>query len=730
MTFTNDDGDVLEADGDLFLTKRATNVLRGTMVGDVSVNFTVDNNSENRKKLGYYGPNMASQVAFFRQPWTITRNGNPFVRGSIVVQRDEGKTLSCFFLSGNSSWFNLLQGLINELDWTGITNGVDYRTVLNATNVRASFTATSGIIFPLVDWCYDGNKGNMDWFADDVTDSRLDDNLVYCEFYPCLYLHTLMSEIFKQNDLKLAGNILTDRLYQSMIVTPISGELRRPNVNQTTGSGVAAMSTGGAPVSSTAVLTVGANPDETLTTSSYTAVRSSRIRVKGLIIAASASASPRTISLQVHINGVSQGAVFTLVYTGTPANNIPFEMDIVVPQGGVVTFVGTLSAGGSASISFNFTLDIPTIVTANDYVSPEQFLPKLKCLDIVKFVCGFFPCVAYFDEYSKTVTINALEKMNAEDAQDFSDYYLSHTVDYTQNAKNNFFRLSDSNDTKIRAYNQGHELKYGEANITAETDIKINNDVFKSPFGASEFIITKSGEWLTNIRLVNLIDDEPVPFTAIFDDSGTACFRVADNSWAQSGMVIRVVTANGDNGHYIVVAVGNDGTSDFIAFYGLDFEEDNTGLLYPQKREFINTSPRILVVNPTSVSNISTVHTELDVRGSGSGTESATAHAHFSKPVTTLGLDSNKMNLAIDNPDIGGFSDPPVRELYYGKLSRMLRNPVINVDMMLPEAVFQEYDFSSLIRINTKDFTGVLFPLSFPQYKNGGTRITIPCCML
>jgi len=168
MTFQNDDGEVLDFDGSFAITKRAVSFFRSTILGDVSINFEVDNNSVNRKVLGYDGPQMLNQVAFTRQSFTLIRNGNPFMRGSLVIQQDLGATLSCYFVSGNANWFNLVQGLITELDYSGITNGTDYTTQLTSTNVLTSMATldsdnAGGVCFPLVDWCYKGNKGNKYW---------------------------------------------------------------------------------------------------------------------------------------------------------------------------------------------------------------------------------------------------------------------------------------------------------------------------------------------------------------------------------------------------------------------------------------------------------------------------------------------------------------------------------------------------------------------------------------
>lgn len=732
MTFVNDEGEVLDFDGFFAITKRAVSFFKSSIQGDFSVNFSVANNSVNRKVLRYDGPMMLSQVAFTRQPFTLIRNGNPFARGFIVIQQDLGKTLSCFFLSGNANWINLLTGLITELDFSGVTNAVNYELQLTASNVNTRMHTTEGIIFPMVDWCYDLNKGGNEWFVANLLDIRQDPYQSYFEWYPCFYLHTLVTEIMKQKGLKIAGNILDDKLYQSLVLTPFNGEMKRDNVNITTAYGTAQVATGGA--DQTYVnLTEASDPDNTFSGGIYTSVRSSKIIVTLTIVAVTVSGGVGVAHVGLDKNGVSyaQYSVQTNVGLGTYV----VETDGVAGDVFRVYFSdGPLST--SLTLTANVKYDIPTPITVNDYFTPNQFLPALSCVEVIKFVINYFGCASYYNEYSKTITVNIVEKLNIEDAHDWSQYFQGRRVDYAAaSAANNYLRLAKSEDTEIKAYNKAHLVKYGEGNITTDNTLKESNDAVKIPFAPSEFGIGKNGDWLTNIPLVQLVDSgEPFNYTAISNEPTRAVYEYAGDVALVAGQAIRIVDdIAGDIGIYIVENSSTAGGTVFVRFYNIQFAQTGTGKLYPQERIFNTIAPRLLIVKPeslfTSISSIDSTYNLYDSAFSGSS-KSAMGLGYFCKSKTGLAVDTMRANAAFDNPDIETFTDPGVKELNFRKITSMLRNPIIPVTMTLPEAVYQSFKFDHFIYLKTVDLTGYFWVDSISNYQDSTTPVTVNLLMI
>lgn len=739
MTFQNDQGEVLDFDGDFAITKQAVSFFNSKIKGDFSVNFRVDNNSVNRKVLNYDGPQMLNQVAFTRQSFTLMRNGNPFARGFIVIQSDLGKELDCYFISGNSNWINLVHGLINELDYSGVTNVTNYTTQLTKDNVVSSMTGlvTSGITFPLVDWAYKGYKGGNAWFMSLVRDVKSDYEWCYFDFYPCFYLHSLMSEIAKQSGLKLSGNLMNDPLYKSLVITPTNGQIKRDRINATTARG-SAFTTASGVASQYNTFVEDSDPENCFSASVYTANRYSRLVFTITVV----DASSGTGGVNGQINLRKNGGIFLsspIQVTGTGGGEGTYTL--VVDNGLPITTapgdqwdvsVSRVGAAGTISVTLNIKIEVPTFLTAEDYVLPDQFLPSIPCIDIIKFVFGYFGCSVYFNEYSKTITLNVIERLKQESAQNWSDYYISHTSNYTiESAKSNYIRLQQSNESALKGYDNAHFKKYGEAVLETDNTLQEIKDLFTIPFAASGFIRGTNQEWVTNIGLVNLVDQEPILYTSITNAAGDAQYDFpAGERYIRFGSVVRIVDDSGGNiGYYVC----KSGTTTAAFFKGLFFNQTSTGRIYPQAIEFPDINPRLLVVsNSIPVPDFSQdVNIALENAAlSGPFPQTTVQYAHFAKSVTGDTIDNVKSNAAPENPDIAGFTDPDVKALYHKRIERMLGSPIITARMLLPESIFQGFDFQSFIYLKTKDLTGYFFVQSITNYQDSNTPVEVNLYML
>lgn len=737
MTFQNDDGEELEVSGAVQITKQAVSFFSSKIKGDYSVNFSIDNNSVNRAVLGYNGPMMLNQVAFTRQSFTLMRNGNPFMKGYIVIQSDLGDTLSCFFISGNANWFNLLTGLITELDYSGVTNVTSYEYQLNDTNVKALRNVTSGVIFPMVDWCYNLNKGNNSWYVADLKDITNEQFTTYTEWYPCFFLHTLVSEICKQNGLKIGGNILNDSLYKSLVIPPFNGQMKREDVKITTAYGTTQSDLTGSFVLYSNI-TEGSDPEGLFANAIYTANKSSKVILTMTVTFVDGAGTVPTGQIRLRKNSTT--LLTHNVAINGPLGTFVVETSAVSGDTFSIQFRCILVGGGLSTridIAANFKIDIPTTITVGDYIRPDRFLPALSCLDIIRFVVNYFGCAATYDEYSKTITANIVEKLDPADAQDWSEYFVSNKSDYvTVAAKNNYMKVVPSQDTELKAYDKSHLIKFGEGNITTANTLKEANDLLSIPFGASEFGISKNGDWLSNIPLVKLADSgNPVIYTSITDDgSGNAVYNFSEEFVFVAGQAVRIVDdTNGDIGIHIVSAFTN-GPPDLVEFFGISFSATGTGKLYAQARVYNQVSPRLLVVNPGgTLADVSSVDQEYSLYPStltGPSAETSAPAALYTKPATGLNIDTFKGNVAFDNPDIDIYTDPAVRQVYFPRISKMIGNPVIPAVFKLPEAVFQSFDFQSFIYLKTKDLTGYFWVDSIINYQDGQTDVDVNLLML
>lgn len=747
MTFVNDEGEVLDFDGFFALTKRSVSFFNSRIQGDYSINFSVDNNSVTRKFLNYDGPQMLNQVAFTRHAVTAVRNGNALARGFIVIQNDLGKTLSCYFISGNSNWINLLTGLITELDYSGVTNGVNYIVQLPEASTFP-FT-TSGITYPLVDWCYDLRKGSNDWFNGNILDSRADQYQVYFERYPCFYLHSLVTEIVKQNGLKVAGNVLDNPLYNKIVITPVNGSIKREAINLMTAYGTPQTTSSATYVQYTN-LSESTDPEGLFSSDVYTSGRFSKLIITVNVNSVSGTGA-YVGTLAIRRNGA---AIFTIqvgdatgsndIGIGVYTREVPASSNVAGDQ---YDLAFKLDAGTDVTLDLDLKVNVPTEITSRDTVLPNHFLPKMSCLEVIKFVINYFGCVTYYDEYSKTITINQIEKIKAEDAQDWSQYFVSSETDYTQaSAQNNYLKLTEASDTDIKAYNKENILNYGDGVVETGNTLKPQQDIFKLPFAPSGFGLSKNGYWMANVPLVRLKDaGDPFQYTAIVDDgSGNAVFQyvgevalATDATFVNRthGQAVRIVDDDsGDAGIFIVSASSVSLGVVSVEVFGYPYPgATGTGKIYLQEREYRQVEPRFLVVDhQVSPASLAAGVSEWPLYSTGGSVTGLTSisNAYFCKQLTGLGLDNYISNLAIQNPNLELFTFPGVQTLYFSKIASMMGNPVFSVVMILPESVFQSFEFGTFIYLKTKDLTGYFWVESISNYQDSVTPVSVKLLML
>lgn len=735
MTFRDDNGNELEFGGDFAMTKQAVSFFNFKINGDVSINFTVENNSVNRKVLNYYGPQMTSQVAFTKQPFNRIRNGNILDRGYIVIQDEDGNKLNCFYTSGNSNWLQLLNGLITELDYSGVKSTINYET--KGDTVVSNKSRTSGIVFPLVDWLYNYQKGSDDRWELLVKDSKVDETTAmllsnyYNEFYPCFYLKSLVNEISNQNGIKITGNITDDAIYNSIILPPSNGELKRP------------YDYGAKCVGSTFTLT-GTGPNEPAISNQWLSKVdpfNSVDLTQGSVLFYTAPISCSTAYIRVKYT-CSIGCNFTLTkisdgstvnVSGIASGTFGFANFSMV-KGDKYRLTVT-SPTWTTNVSFkieNFDFIISESIkfTGSDYILPNYFLPEIQSVDIIKFLTSFFGCSCYYNEFSKSLSLNIIENIKTDSAYDWSEYYLSHRSEYTvTQAKNNYLKLKENNgDPSIKNYNKNNLIDYGEGNIQTSNNLKDSNELSTIPFTSSGFgKCPNNGFYIANVPLVTFTDNDVVAIvTSITNSGGLARLTGAAGTFTEFKTleVVRVVIGNTDFGFFIVTST----SSTFIECRDLPFTINTTGRVYRQVGAYNKISPSILYNVPNR--NISSISSISSITPSTGGATSTMPFAFYSKFSTGLDIDGLKVNLAYENPRLEGFTDPTIKQLYFNKISKFLQNPNIRCKMLLPESVYQSFVFDQFIYLRTENLTGYFFVDSIVNYVDGNTPVEVNLYML
>lgn len=737
MTFQDDNGNLLEVQGDFSMTKKCVSIFDGSLQGDVSINFDVDNNSFNRKVLNYDGPQMLNQVAFTKQPFNRMRNGNILDRGFIVIQSEDDDVLNCFYGSGNSNWIQLVQGLITTLDFS------NYAVTLDRTSVLSQALATEGIIFPLVDWCYNLKKGSSVSFMDgskvaqsrfivDVTNNI--DNPFF-DFYPCFYMSTLVKEIASQNGIKISGTLLDDSIYKSLIITPRSGLIKRQPFKDVNAVGSSQAIGAAATVRYTSFTEVN-DPDNLFSSNRYTSNKKAGLYFTVKVVTMSAGFG--SVGAYIYKNGVAVDS-FTILANG---DSYKYPLITSVPNDYFDVYI--INPGAGINVTLNVKIETTEIIGVYDYVSAENFLPTIKGIDIVKFLINYFGCSVYFDQYSKTVTINIIERIKPESSYDWSEYYVSHRSEYTvSQAQHNYMKWQyDDFDSKISSYNNLNDLDYGNGDIPTGNTLKYENDLMNFPFSPASFGLCNDNFYKTNVPLINLIDDgDPVPFTAVADNGASAAtgynligYTVADTSIFNTSSlpnkyeIVRISNANGINlGYFLILNIVSATEFNVIG----DFTGTTTGNIYRQTINYNDVKSRILSVKPnTAISDVSNETTLFLSGGASASNETTIPYAVFTKGKTGYNIDNWKNNLAIDNINSFDYVDPTIKQLYFNKISKFLQNPNIRAKMTLPESVYQGFKFDQFIYLKTEKLTGYFFVQSIVNYVDGNTPVEVNLYML
>jgi len=715
MTFRDDDGNEIETSGEIAMTKQSVSFFNSKIKGDFSTTFQIDNNSVNRKTLGYKGPQMLNQIAYTKQAFSRVRNGNILDRGYIVIQSDNGPTLSCFYVSGNSNWVQLLEGLITELDFTGIASRKDYSVLLNSTNVISAKSSEKETVFPLVDWAYNYNKGGDEEF--NLADGILDSSHNFYDFplydpYPCFYLHSLVDEILSQSGFKKNGNLFDDGLYKSIVITPVNGLMKREAFKNIIAYGTnQAFTLAGGLAQYTSLTSISSSFVNDAYTSPINCLTYFEINLWY---------NTGNTNLYIYKNGISIESLL-LISLGVTA------VSYTLLKGDVITFYAE-TIDSDETIRFDVTVKIPENISINDYVYPSHFLPPLSSLDVIKFCINFLGCSVYFNDVSKTFSFNIVERINLTDSYDWSAYYVTHKSKYTvDQAQNNYIKW-EKNETNsdIIKYNSENLLGFGNGNIETGNTFKVNNTISQLPFQPSPFGLTKSGFYKANVPLVNLVDDgDAIPYTAISDSSGIERYAIASGHGIIANEIVRISNSDNTNlGYRLVYGVGAAYIEVYTAFLAT-----GTGFIRKQKIVYQDVGPRILVNYPSK--NVWDYSQSSSFRaGSLVANQSTWPMAYFTKQEIGLGIDQYQSNLSIDNPNVTGFNDPTIKELYFNKISRFLQNPDIEAIMILPEAVFQRFIFDRFIYLETEQLIGYFFVKSIENYIDSNTPVTVNLYML
>lgn len=644
--------------------------------GDVSYQFEIELTSENARKLGFPYPDTSTKTVYQMVPSDLENNeGQTISRGSIKVERKSGNILFCSFFGGNSTWFSLLTGSLQDLQGGSVN--------MTEANIRSSWTNTEGIIFPMVNNGMLGMRGHQ--------------RLTIEDFHPFLYVKTLVKTIFQKYSIKLEGELLQDWLYNNMIVS--SGIQQEDQIQARR---TLAQKTGSTPVDNTSIPIPFENVSSPFfgpsnynaTTGEYTAPYKMVVKANATV---NFSDTGDLYQLNIYIN--NQPVPTKVSYSQTGEAIASIEFDILLEAAQVLTVNAEVRNAGGTANAIGGTLEITPLYILN-VSSYAEFLPDWTELQFVSNIFNLLNVVSKYDPISRTLTANIFDKLKYKSPIDLSNHIEIKDTDYSDfvskyGKKNRFL------------YDADPEL-YGSGVIVADNDfIDEVFDVVESEFKVNPS--SRIQQFKTQLEFMEFreeyvyIDTE---INSITDNSGIARFNVTSTSLISVNNLIRIETENGlYDGDYIVGTVGVG----FFEISNLSFIANDTGTAERILQVPVtNTDLHLLVViRDTAVPSFSDA-ANYYFYGT---TISSMSYAYFNlynedRPINEL----YKQSLFFQSDGKENFYQRTLLDSYWGSFDRMINDPVkIIADAHLQWILHNRIDFLTPVVIRTKETTNLYY---------------------
>lgn len=739
--FVNDDGEYLDYSGeDIGITKQCASFFEFKIKGDLTATLKIDNNSQNRSALGYYGPQQVNSPAFSKSSFNMVRDGNIISRGFIVIKDSDEENITIFYVSGNSNWFQLFQFNLKDIVFDD-----SYTVLISDLNGRKS--ATEGIVFPMIDWASRAYRRGGNYVKIQPSVST-EEGPPYTEVHPCLFLHSIVKYTGEYAGVLIDGDLMDDGLYKKIVLTPDGPDQYIPD---------AIVQRSYARVQNGPFGSAGAGLYDYTTDPNL-------IRLQTLVegqgqtdASLYAWYAPLTgtyrIDFDFWINNLDQYDVKLLVNDVLYATM--FNQSLTVRnkvgtayanfrKGDKITFTvaNTLSANyrldyltdnkyTSVSIKLEKIQGISPAgnlggyspVDTVHYVIPNAVCPDLKAIDLVKFLANYFSCVVSFNEYSNTVFLNKLANFKKEDAADWSEYFVSHRIKWeTKVAKNNYIQTEEGTEIDIIAHDESNNVSYGGGNIETSFDSLDERDLFKIPFSGSWDEKNKSylKIFAPYINFYDVELDQGVAFSGVSaSGGGFATFTATFNEPIYGNELFYVVSTLGIYTGFAVVLTSSSATTNPTLL--IDYVANDTGTIYKCSTTKVKGKPRMLICETgRSLAEIGGT-TITPYVNTNPGTAITTGPlVWFDKPKVLLPIDSYHESLAIDSDKATATT---ISERYLGPIKKIFNNPLIEAEFTLPLSVFQNFDFGNYIYVETKDLTGYFIVQRIENYKDALTPV-------
>lgn len=684
--------------------------------GDFSYSFTVIATKKNRSIFNLYSINQSDKTIYQRIPAVLEDNGVLVYSGYIKVESDNENEIECSFFSGNTNWMTDLDFNLRDFDFSQHDRDWDITTITNLE------TATTGVIFPVIDTGALETRSHVNWHVDD--------------FHPFIFVKSAIQTLLNRNGIKLEGDILQDWRYNHLITSNARASApqdeindRSVFVNKTSVQNITA---------DDQVVTFGNTTGDYYAGTLWNTITNRLVADKDIVI---------DVSLTVDATPTSgpDGFVASLIINGTTTifqrngqkGSLSFEngnetkslsiKNLKLQSGEFLDVRGFLDDPGAPADVNSATITInPTRIYG---AFSSYLLPDVKAKDFVSGVFSLFNTVIDYNANTKVLNVDLFNNVIRRPELDISRYIKPSSIEnnYTELMEsygaNNVFLYSEAETDIVANYNNGSVYPFGSGVI--ESDNTVNGaevNVIESEFiAAMEDSKNPFKTFLPKLSWRSLSE------TDLSDEGASATNPGAGLTFTASGYAVGDLVRISDstveeyNGDWIV----SSATSTTFRVMGLTYTSNATVDIVKLSIDFEDKDEQALLLALPNISlNDFTNNTLLFLAESGSTSSTGSpATAYFYKPLQGLDVDDYKESLSFGDVNIPNAYQITMLESYWRDFENVLRDPVkLLAQAHFPKAVFDSL-FDRPLRIKTSRFNSLFFMSRVTGYNSS----YLPC---
>lgn len=666
-----------------------------TTDGDFSYSFELQKTLHNTRLLRNPFPDNRAKLVYQRiAAQLLGDSGAVTYDGYIRIERVTD-VYECSFFSGNNNWFGMIDGQLQDLDFS------IYDIDQNEVNIIDSWSATEGLVFPLLD---NGGLITRSWAQLKIED-----------FVGGIYVKTIFQKIFTSAGIKIQGELLEEWRYKHLLC--VSNSKNDDLINAATSY-----------IEKNQVQVLPFNSEQKVTWDNDTVLPFFDGAYNAFDLANDQYVAPLKMTVVLTLNDSYIGTGFfgvTLIRIklnsvvirerafGAPENvEVACSMSMVIqmnPGDVLEVYQIQINSDGDAGQILRGTLKItPTYIYRT---IGSSVVPNWTKQQFVSNVLRIFNVLPSYDAGTATLTLNLFEKITSKPSIDLSPYISDTEIDYqdfiSDYGQSSIFSYEEVEYEQLKTYNKGKYLKYGQGVIPVdngflEPEKEILKSDFANPIAYNNPVFDASLE-LTN--LIELEEGEEIQFADVANDGfGDAAFQ-DPNGVFLVGDLARIVDSSNEvyNGDWVVKST----PSGHVVFNGLPFDTAATGTIKKLNYKYSSNEDVFLFLNIPNyaVNKFSNASIVFDSGGFYPIEINNVALAYFD--IINTGKQINQD--FIYSLSFGELNDPlryqfGMIEGYFRLFSAVLQDPVKLISTCtVPYDVYNRINFLQPIKIRTEE---------------------------